>query len=70
MKYVRELIITILLIAGAYLVYRTMQDKERLEKYEQQDRIYQARLDSIEVLKNVATLDALNTRTENNVLKA
>lgn len=64
MRYLRELIITVLLIGFCYLIYKSFQDKSQIDKYEKQFQADQVRMDSIIKLKNEATMVALEALTK------
>lgn len=69
MKYIRELIIAILIMAVWSLAYLTAVQSERLEAHQRTILKQQIREDSIIDIKNKAMLDAIQTRTQVNTLK-
>lgn len=69
MKYLRELIITVLLIGAGVLGWNYWQADKRLGIYEQRDLELQVKLDSVTALQHQADLHAIKMHTEYNQLK-
>lgn len=69
MKYIRELILTVALIAVAVLAYRYTTTSTHLDEAEQKYESLQAKLDSVARLQQDAELHAMKMHTEYNKLK-
>ncbi len=69
MKYIRELILTVALIAVAVLAYRYTTTSAHLEEAEHKYEALQVQLDSVTQLQHDAELHAMKMHTEYNKLK-
>lgn len=64
MKYIKELLIAVLLLAVVALWYNSNKTKDKLKEFDAKEKQLKARLDSIQKLQHQADLHALQVMTE------
>lgn len=69
MRYLRELIIAVLLIAGGYFLWQSLKKDERIEQFEKNHTTLQSRYDSVIEVSSQTAMYAMRLHTEMNVLK-
>lgn len=70
MKYIKELLIAVLLLAVVAFWYNSNNTKDKLKEFDAKEKQLKARLDSIQKLQHQADLHALRVMTDFEASKA